>query len=66
MLRNAFVKALFESVDNTVSISTVGETRDKTFLEKVFGTGDDRKQKKEDRKKERKLKKKNKQDKKDN
>lgn len=66
VLRNAFVKALFESVDNTVTINTVGEKRDKTFLEKVFGTGDDRKQKKEDRKKERELKKKNKQDKKDN
>lgn len=66
LLRNAFVKAFFQSIDNTVTINTVGEKREKTFLEKVFGSGDDRKQKKEDRKKERELKKKNKKDKKDN
>ncbi|UPT68485.1 MAG: DUF748 domain-containing protein [Sphingobacteriales bacterium JAD_PAG50586_3] len=64
LLRNAFVKAFFQSIDNTVSINTIGETRDKTFLEKVFGSGDDRKQKKEDRKKEKELKKKERQEKK--
>jgi hypothetical protein len=60
LLRNAFVKALFQSVDNTVTISTVDEKRDKTFLEKIFKPSNERVKKREDRKKEREKKKKEK------
>lgn len=63
LLRNAFVKGFFQSIDNTVTLNTVGEKREKTFLEKVFGDGskkEERQKKKEERKKEKELKRKEK------
>lgn len=59
VLRNAFVKALRPSIDNTINIKRLDDTKDKTFLEKVFGSGDKKdKDKKDDKKKDKKKNKK--------
>lgn len=64
--RNAFVKAFKETIDNTVSLNTVGKEHEKNWLEKLFGKKDkeekidkkeQRKEKREDRKEKRKDKK---------
>jgi hypothetical protein len=54
ILQNAFIQAIQPSIDNQISLATVGHTvkEKKTFLEKVFGKkDDDKKDKKEDKKK---------------
>lgn len=43
VLRNAFVRALRPSIDNTINISRLEDTEDRTFLEKVFGSGENKK-----------------------
>ncbi len=53
--RNAFGKAFRQTIDNTVSINTVGQERDKNWLEKVFTKKD--KKEKDEKKEERKEKK---------
>ncbi len=60
VLRNAFVNALKPSIDNTITINKLDDAKDKTFLEKVFGTKKNKKEsvketKRDRRKKERKL-----------
>ncbi|MBL7920163.1 MAG: DUF748 domain-containing protein [Bacteroidia bacterium] len=37
VLRNAFVHALKPSIDNTININKLDDSKDKTFLEKIFG-----------------------------
>lgn len=64
VLRNAFVRALRPTIDNTINISKLKESKDKTFLEKAFG-GDkkdsrDSKKSRKEKRKERKEKKKTK------
>lgn len=51
VLRNAFVRALKPSIDNSININRMDDTKDKTFLEKIFGSGDKKKDKKEKSKK---------------
>ncbi|MEO6302660.1 MAG: DUF748 domain-containing protein [Bacteroidia bacterium] len=46
VLRNAFIQALKPTIDNTININKLDEAKDKTFLEKIFGTGKDKKDKK--------------------
>ena len=46
VLRNAFVRALRPSIDNSINITRLEDSKDKTFLEKVFGKGDEKKEKK--------------------
>lgn len=48
ILQNAFVRAIQPSLDNEVSLGTVDTKKEekKTFLEKVFGSKDDKKEKK--------------------
>lgn len=55
ILRNAFVQALRPSIENSINVNRLDEDSKNTFLEKVFGDGDN---KKEDDKKEEKDKKK--------
>lgn len=43
VLRNAFVRALKPSVDNTINITHLDDTSNKTFLERVFGGKKDKK-----------------------
>ena len=62
VLRNAFLHALRPTMDNSISINNLQEGGKKTFLEKVFGSGDNkkkeaRKEKRAKRKSERKKKK---------
>jgi hypothetical protein len=62
VLRNAFLHALRPAMDNSISINNLQESGKKTFLEKVFGSGDNkkkeaRKEKRAKRKSERKKKK---------
>lgn len=45
VLRNAFVRALKPSVDNTININQLDDAKEKTFLEKIFGGGDKKKNK---------------------
>ncbi|HLP54127.1 MAG TPA: DUF748 domain-containing protein [Fluviicola sp.] len=60
VLRNAFLKALRPSLDNSISINKLKDSDKKTFLERVFGGDPDkkeaRKQKRAKRKSERKKK----------
>ncbi|PBQ32875.1 hypothetical protein CNR22_14200 [Sphingobacteriaceae bacterium] len=60
VLRNAFVRALRPSIDNTINITKLKETKDKTLLEKVFGDknkkGDSSKDSKKDKKQKEKKK----------
>ncbi|MDQ1087609.1 DUF748 domain-containing protein [Siphonobacter sp. SORGH_AS_1065] len=48
ILQNAFIRAIQPSLDHEVSLGTVGTRKEekKTFLEKVFGSKDDKKDKK--------------------
>lgn len=46
LLRNAFVKALQPSVDNTINIGQLEEPGKKTFLERIFGGKDKKKEEK--------------------
>jgi hypothetical protein len=46
VLRNAFVSALKPAIDNTININKLEDSKDKTFLEKIFGN-----KKKKDKKK---------------
>jgi hypothetical protein len=48
ILRNAFVQALKPSVENSININKLDDDSKKTFLEKVFGSGDKSKDKKKD------------------
>ncbi|MDF3026792.1 MAG: hypothetical protein K0S23_1099 [Fluviicola sp.] len=62
VLRNAFLHALRPAMDNSISINNLQEDGKKTFLEKVFGSGDNkkkeaRKERRAKRKSERKKKK---------
>jgi hypothetical protein len=62
VLRNAFLHALRPSFDNSINIHRLKDNDKKTFLEKLFGTGDSskkeaRKERREERKNERKKKK---------
>jgi hypothetical protein len=46
VLRNAFLKALTSSIENKISLSSVGtEEKEKGFLKKLFGSGDDKEKK---------------------
>jgi len=45
VLRNAFVRALKPSIDNTINIHEMDEAKDKTFLEKIFGSNKKKKNK---------------------
>lgn len=60
VLRNAFLRALRPSLDNSININDLKGEEKKTFLEKVFGGNEDkkaaRKQKRTQRRKERKKK----------
>lgn len=49
VLRNAFVRALKPAIDNTININKLEDSKDKTFLEKIFGN-----KKKKDKKKKKK------------
>jgi hypothetical protein len=40
VLRNAFIQALRPSFDNTININNLKEKDKKTFLEKIFGSGE--------------------------
>jgi hypothetical protein len=52
VLRNAFVHALKPSIDNTININNLGDDKDKTVLERIFGSGKKKHKKdKEDKKK---------------
>jgi hypothetical protein len=53
VLRNAFVQALKPTIDNTISVNKLNDKTPKTFLEKVFGSGND-KDKKSDSKSDKK------------
>lgn len=55
LLRNAFVKALQPSIDNTININHLQDDK-KTVLEKVFGDKQSRKEKKAERKRKRQAK----------
>lgn len=48
LLRNAFIQALMPSIDNQINLSSVGKDDNdhKTLLQKVFGGGKDKKDKK--------------------
>ncbi len=48
LLQNAFIRAIQPSLDHEVSLGTIGTKKEekKTFLEKVFGSKDDKKEKK--------------------
>ncbi len=46
VLRNAFVHALKPTIDNTININQLDDAKDKTFLEKIFGSGKHKKDKK--------------------
>lgn len=56
---NAFVKAFKQTIDNSVNINTVGQERDKNWLEKIFTKKDkkEKDEKKEERKEKREAKK---------
>ncbi|ASS49074.1 MAG: hypothetical protein A3D31_04915 [Candidatus Fluviicola riflensis] len=60
VLRNAFLKALRPSLDNSININKLQDSKNKTFLEKVFGGDPEkkeaRKEKRAKRKSERKKK----------
>lgn len=62
VLRNAFVRALRPSIDNTINIAKLKDSKDKTFLEKTFGgnkkDSKDAKKSRKEKRKERKEKKK--------
>lgn len=45
VLRNAFVHALKPTIDNSISIKKLDDAKDKTFLEKIFGSGKSKKKK---------------------
>ncbi len=45
VLRNAFVRALKPEIDNTININKLNDAKDKTFLEKLFGSGKHKKSK---------------------
>lgn len=47
VLRNAFIRALKPSIDNSINISNMDDAKNKTFLEKIFGSGDKKKKSKE-------------------
>ncbi|HYG04557.1 MAG TPA: DUF748 domain-containing protein [Chryseosolibacter sp.] len=51
VLRNAFIQALQPAIDQEITISAVGNQGDqkKTFLEKVFGGEDEKKEKKDEK-----------------
>lgn len=61
VLRNAFVNALKPAVDNTININKLDDSKDKTFLERVFGgkKSDGKESKRDKRKRERKNRKDN-------
>lgn len=46
VLRNAFVHALKPSIDNTININKLEDSKDKTFLEKIFGGKNNKNKKK--------------------
>jgi hypothetical protein len=48
VLRNAFVHALKPSVDNSININRLDDAKDKTFLEKIFGSGKHKKKHKKE------------------
>ncbi len=50
LLRNAFIQALMPSIDNQINLSSVGKDDNdhKTLLQKVFGGGKNKKDKKKD------------------
>lgn len=50
VLRNAFVNALKPAIDNTININKLEDSKDKTFLEKIFGSGEKKKKKKNKKK----------------
>jgi len=58
VLRNAFVRALKPSIDHTINLTRLDATKDKTFLEKLFGGGENTK--KQIRKEKRKARRENK------
>ena len=45
VLRNAFVHALKPTIDNSISIKKLDDAKDKTFLEKIFGSAKSKKHK---------------------
>jgi len=49
VLRNAFVRALKPAIDNSININKLDDSKDKTFLEKIFGSGKKKKQKKKNK-----------------
>ncbi|HEX2934285.1 MAG TPA: DUF748 domain-containing protein [Bacteroidales bacterium] len=57
ILRNAFIQALRPSVENTINVNRLDDESKKSFLEKVFGSGDKSDKKKDEDKKEEKDKK---------
>lgn len=62
VLRNAFVRALKPTFDNTININVLNDASKKTFLEKVFGNKNEgdkktRKEKRQERREERKKRK---------
>jgi hypothetical protein len=57
VLRNAFVQALRPSIENSININKLNDESKKTFLEKVFGSGDKKKDEKKSDKKKKKEKK---------
>jgi hypothetical protein len=52
VLRNAFVHALKPSIDNTININNLDDDKDKTLLERVFGSGKKKHKKDQEDKKE--------------
>jgi hypothetical protein len=50
VLENAFIRAIQPSIDNEINIASVEKENEKeTFLEKIFGSKEDKKEKKEDK-----------------
>ncbi len=59
LLRNAFIQALYPSLENTVSVNSIGKKEEKkNFLQKIFKSSDKNSQKKEDNTKSKKKKRK--------
>jgi hypothetical protein len=57
IIRNAFVHALKPEIDNTININNLEDDKDKTLLERVFGSGKKKhKENKKDQKKDREKK----------
>lgn len=50
VLRNAFVHALKPSIDNSININKMDDEKNKTLLERIFGSGDKHKKEKKEKK----------------